>query len=90
MRIQYRSDGKGHLLIRADGDDVEGVGPRFVQAHRLAAIAWGELDSLDDPREVDHLDSVPCHNAQENLDAVDDATHGRRTRERAAERRASA
>ena len=90
MTISLATHSKGYLLLRVDGDEVERVGPRFLAVHRLAAYAWGDLDGLDDPREVDHLDAVPCHNSEANLDAVEPEDHGRRTRRRAQERRGDA
>lgn len=92
VRLVPRGDGKGHRLIRIDGDDVDDpLGrPRFVAEHRLAAVAWGLLDSLTDPHEIDHLDVVPCHTAETNLEPRESDEHARITRKRAAERRASA
>lgn len=91
VRLWRRPD-KGYLLIVADGEDVEALGGprRYVAVHRLAAVAWGVLDGLDDPREVHHVDVVPAHTAEANLVALDADEHGRLTRENAAERRVEA
>lgn len=92
IRLVPRGDAKGHRLIRVDGEDVENPEghPRFVAEHRLAAYAWDLIDSLDDPREIDHVDVVPCHTAEDNLEPREPDEHGRITRERVKERRASA
>ena len=80
VRLDTRGDGKGHRLLRVDGDDVAGEHPRFVAVHRLAAVAWGRLDGLDDPREIHHADESPGHNADTNLVALSPEAHGRITR----------
>lgn len=82
-------DASGYVYLRADGDDVSGVGPRYVAIHRLASLAWGLIDSLDDPREIHHIDGVPTHNAEQNLEALGSDEHGRLTREQV-ERRVEA
>ena len=83
MTLQVVTHSEGYRLLRADGDDVEGVGPRFISLHRLKAFACGDIDSLSDPREVDHIDRCPGHNSETNLQALDPVTHGRVTRDRA-------
>jgi hypothetical protein len=87
VRFTYRADGKGHALVVVDGEDVDGVGRRYVAAHRLAAVAWGVLESFDDPREVHHVDVVPCHNSECNLEALKPEQHARVTNRNARERR---
>lgn len=54
--------------------------------HRVLAYAWGAIDDLDDPREVDHTTPIPWLNIESNLDAVEPEDHGRRTRRRARRR----
>ena len=41
-----------------------------IYAHRLVAYCYGILDSLDDPRDVDHFDRVKTNNEPSNLRAV--------------------
>ena len=84
------NDASGYLLVRVDGEDSEGVGPRFVAAHRLAAVAWGVLDGLADDREVHHIDGCPLHNSETNLDAHEPERHGRITAEQVRKRRGEA
>lgn len=79
VRVTRRGDGKGYLIVAVDGDDVEGVGRRFVAVHRLAAYAWDVLDGLDDDREVHHRDRAPDHNAEANFEALPPEEHGRVT-----------
>jgi hypothetical protein len=55
--------------------DPEATVERPVYIHRLAAVAWGELDGLDDHRHVHHEDSCPWHNAEGNLSAVEPERH---------------
>lgn len=55
--------------------------------HRVLAFAWGLIDDLDDPREVDHVRPIPWLNVEDNLDPVDPDDHARRTRRRARRRR---
>lgn len=91
MALRFTTHGsKGYSLLAVDGDDVEGPHSRFVAVHRLAAVGWDVLDGLDDPREVDHIEEVPWWNAKQNCQALDSVEHGRKTRERAADRRAEA
>lgn len=89
VAIHPRSDGKGYLLVRADPEDVEDVGPRYVAVHRLVAYAHGDIDSLSDPREIHHRDTVPSHNAPSNLEALEASEHGQITRRVAQRRRAT-
>ena len=82
-------DASGYLLFRVDGDDVESVGPRFVAVHRLAALAWGDIDSLSDALEIHHRDGCPVHNSEQNVEALEPREHGRVTRQQV-ERRTQA
>lgn len=92
MRIY--TTGRGYEEFRRPGR--EGVNDA-VKHHRVLAYAWGLLDGLDDPREIDHLgmtdgdgEPIPWLNIRGNLEAVEPDDHGRRTRRRAAERKARA
>ena len=53
----------------------EGDGERYVYVHRLAAVAWGILDGLDDDRHVHHRQSVGWLNTEANLEARDPVRH---------------
>lgn len=92
MTLRWITHGsKGYTMLRVGQESHDaGVGPRFVSMHRLAAVAWGVLDGLDDEREVDHQHPVPWYNAETNFQAVHPDDHGRLTRERAAARTARA
>jgi hypothetical protein len=78
---------KGYSLIVVDGEDVDGIGRRYVAIHRLAAFAWGVLDSMDDDLDVHHIQPVPWFNAESNLEALPADEHARITRRDAAARR---
>jgi len=67
-RVFFRATGEGYAYVAAsrpqDGRE------RPVYLHRLAAVAWGVLDGLDDPRHVHHCEwSIPWLNVEENLEA---------------------
>jgi len=68
--------GRGYELV-IDPDADRATAPR-ISHHRLIVYAHGELTELWEPLEVDHLE------------AVTPEEHGRRTRRRAAERKARA
>jgi len=72
---------KGYRLLRVDAEDTAGDHPRFVAIHRLVALAHGELDALNQPLDVHHLDKLRDRNGPENLEALPSEDHGRVTRE---------
>jgi len=81
IRLDIHS--RGYRVLRVDGEDVEGDGPRYLMLHRLNLCARGVLDSprFDvDPREVHHIDGAPGHNGEDNLDALSPEAHGATTR----------
>lgn len=83
IRLDAHSD--GYRLLRVDGEDLPDGddGPRYLMLHRLTLYAQGVLDSPrfdEDPREVHHVDRVPSHNSESNLDALDPVSHGSTTR----------
>lgn len=85
MTIRLETHSKGYRMLRIDGDDLDGDGPRYVQVHRLVLYARGVLDSPrfeDDPREVHHVDGTQGHNGPDNLDALSPGAHGATTRAR--------
>lgn len=49
--LSIESTGLGHEYVSETGPR---DGERPVYIHRLAAVAWGLLDGLDDPRHVHH------------------------------------
>ena len=70
----FRATGEGYAYVAAttphDGRE------RPVYLHRLAAVAWGVLDGLDDPRHVHHSEwSIPWLNVEENLAAEEPDDH---------------
>lgn len=85
MTVLLATTGKGYEELRPRGRDGTSDG---IKHHRLLAYAWGEIDTLDDPREVDHaVFVVPWLNVEWNLEAVDPVEHGRLTRSRARRRK---
>lgn len=77
------TDGRGYEEIRPRGREGAGEG---VGHHRVLAYAWGIIDGLDDPREVDHICECRFLNIERNLQALDGDEHGRRTRYRSEQR----
>jgi hypothetical protein len=81
----------GRPRIRAGRRDTEpGYGERYVYVYRLAAVAWGILDGLDDTREVHHDPGAPCLTAEWALSAQTPDEHARITRRQQQKRRAKA
>lgn len=78
--------GRGYEEFRRPGRQGVNDGMKH---HRLLAYAWGEIDSLDDHRHIDHRIEVRWLNIQGNLRAKDPTDHRRRTRRREMERRES-
>jgi len=78
--------GRGYELV-IDPDADRATAPR-ISHHRLIVYAHGELTELWGPLEVDHLEAIPWLSYLDNLEAVVPEEHGRRTRRRAAERKA--
>jgi hypothetical protein len=76
MRVETRR-WDGYERVR-EWDPDEGR-EQYVYVHRLAAVAWGILDGLDDPRHVHHERAIPWYNAEDNLRAVEPDRHGRVT-----------
>lgn len=89
FRFDTRND-KGHEQFRIGEEHHDGIGVRYVSVHRLAAYAWGILETMDDPREVHHLKEIGWFNAEENLVALPPEDHARETRRREYERRQEA
>jgi len=81
VRVTYRTG--GYPILHVDGDDVEDDAPRergVVHIHRLAGVAWGILDGLDQEVDVHHVDGVPSNTSESNLDALQREDHSRVTR----------
>lgn len=68
MRLATKTG--GYTWIRNDGADI-------VPVHRLVAYAHGHLESLDDPRDVHHLDGLTWRNSPDNLFPIGRAMHCR-------------
>jgi len=78
--------GRGYeLVIDPDADRATAL---RISHHRLIAYAHGELTELWELLEVDHLKAIPWLSYVDNIEAVTPEEHGRRTRRRAAERKA--
>jgi len=84
MKRYQRLLGGYELWIDPDEDRATATG---VMHHRLIAYAHGEIDSLHEPVEIDHLTPIPWLNYPGNLEAVGPIEHGRRTRRRVERRR---
>lgn len=83
-RARLYTTGRGYEEFRRPGREGASDG---LKHHRLLAYAWGIIDDLDDARHVDHRVEVRWLNIERNLRAKHPTDHGRRTRERARERR---
>lgn len=88
MSVRFETHAEGYSLVRADGEDTQNGRRRFVAIHRLVAFAEGEIDSLSEPLEIHHEDTIPWSNGAGNLSAYTSGEHARITRQVAAERRA--
>lgn len=72
MRVESRpGDGRERIRVYHDGRE------RYVYTYRLAAVAWGLLDGLDDPRIMHHKNGVPWDDREGNLEAVPPGDHPR-------------
>ena len=71
--LRFSDTGEGYQYV-ADTSPHEGV-ERPVYLHRLAAVAWGILDSLADDEHVHHEILIPWYNVEENLTAVQPDDH---------------
>lgn len=87
MAENLYTTGNGYEEIREPGRDGASNG---IKHHRLLAYAWGQIDDLQDPREIDHVTEVRWFNTEDNLRPLGKVEHGRRTRRREAERKAQA
>jgi hypothetical protein len=84
LRFSYSTgssrDATGYPLLVVDGQDTERDGPRggrrYVSLHRLAAVAWGTLEGLDDHRHLHHHSGVTCETAEGVLSALPPEQHG--------------
>lgn len=66
--VRFRATGEGYAYVT--DTTPHGGRERPVYLHRLAAVAWGVLEGLDDPRHVHHCErSIPWLNVEENLAA---------------------
>lgn len=86
-RVRLRQTGGGHAYVT--DTDPHSATERPVYVHRLAAVAWGLLDGLDDPHHVHHdlsgwasddapeTAGVPWVNAQPVLEAETPDDHAR-------------
>lgn len=79
--------GNGYEEIRPPGREGASEG---IKHHRLLAYAWGKIDSLDDPQEIDHQNCCRWANMEGNLEPESPEDHARITRRRERERKAQA
>jgi hypothetical protein len=68
-RYETRRDGYERWRSFEDGRE------RYIYVHRLAAVAWGILDGLDDDRHVHHVNGVEWFNTEDNLEACEPDHH---------------
>jgi hypothetical protein len=83
-RVCLRTSSEGYRYIDVGHPSDEGHAS--VLEHRLAAVAWGLLDGLDDPREIHHVDEMTTVTAEWAIEAVTRADHVERHVEEALER----
>jgi len=85
VELTHRGDRKGHLLIKAAGEDTDTSGPRggrrYIAVHRLVAYANRLIDSPGDDLQIHHVDGIPIRNGWENLIPLEPEIHGEVTRE---------
>lgn len=62
-------------FVAGDGYEHYRLGNRTMAHHRLLAYAWGIIDSLDDPRDIDHQTPLRWLNIEENLEPEGTDTH---------------
>lgn len=79
--IRMWTDHTGGYEFVADGSNP------LVAHHRLLAYAWGVIDSLYAPVEIDHKRAVGWLNIEDNLQAVEPSEHSRITRYREYQRK---
>jgi len=73
-RVRFRSTGGGYAYVAETTPHAGRERPVYL--HRLAAVAWGILDGLDDARHVHHCEhSVPLLNVEDNLAAEKPEDH---------------
>lgn len=70
-RLEFNPD--GYVSLRAAADNRE----FRLYLHRLTAYAHGDLDGLDDHREVHHRDGDRWNNSPDNLEALEPRDHRR-------------
>jgi hypothetical protein len=71
VRILVSDEGYRYLAVGHPSDEDVVVVPE----HRLAAVAWGLLEGLDDEREIHHIDRSKTHTAESNLAAFTRDNH---------------
>lgn len=74
--VRFWTDRQGYEFVRADNT-------HLIAHHRLLAYAWGIIEDIDTPEEVDHITEVQWLNTESNLQAVEPSEHGSITRRRA-------
>jgi len=68
-RIEFNTHGYISLRCYSEGTEYR------LYLHRLTAYAHGEIDSLDSPMHIHHLDADPWNNHPENLEALTPEQH---------------
>ena len=56
--------------LKADGYSCIRVDGKLYSTHRAIGVAFGLLDGMDDPRDIDHIDVNPSNNCLSNLRAA--------------------
>lgn len=71
--LRFRMTGEGYEYATDTDPHTRQERPAYI--HRLAALAWGVLEDVDDSRHVHHQTSVPWLNTEDNLEAVEPREH---------------
>jgi len=82
VRIILSEEGYRYLSVGHPSDEDHAI----VSEHRLAAVAWGLLEGLDDDREIHHRYKRTTLTAEDNLVALSRDEHIERHVEEALER----
>lgn len=80
---RLHTTGNGYEEIRRPGLEATSDG---IKHHRLLAVAWGIIDSMDDDVHVDHRVECEWLNTEQNLRSLPAVPHGHRSMRRKEER----
>jgi hypothetical protein len=64
-------DARGYEMVKHSVDDTT----KNFAIHRLAAVAWFDIDPFDPEVHVHHKDGMKLHNAENNIEIKDKRSH---------------